>query len=90
MSKVTHNDFKIKFLVCYQSLRCLYLLTALFLVQQLEHIGAQMLRKANKYFLLSLIITVLVFPQTKRAITVDDLWDLPLSSLDTIAVDLEG
>ena len=33
-----------------------------------------MLRNANKYFLLSLIITVLVFPQTKRAITVDDLW----------------
>ena len=33
-----------------------------------------MLRSANKYFLLSLIITILVFPQTKRAITVDDLW----------------
>ncbi len=33
-----------------------------------------MLRNANKYFLLSLIITILVFPQTKRAITVDDLW----------------
>ena len=33
-----------------------------------------MLRSANKYFLLSLIITILIFPQSKRAITVDDLW----------------
>jgi len=33
-----------------------------------------MLRSANKYFLLSFIITILIFPQTKSAITVDDLW----------------
>ncbi|MDP2363100.1 MAG: DPP IV N-terminal domain-containing protein [Ignavibacteria bacterium] len=33
-----------------------------------------MLRSTNKYFLISLIISIMIFPQTKRAITVDDLW----------------
>ena len=33
-----------------------------------------MLSEMKKYFLLFLFIPFLAFPQTKRAITVDDLW----------------
>jgi len=46
-----------------------------------------MLRSANKYFLLSFIITILIFPQTKRAITVDDLWAMKRIGSYSVAPD---